>query len=124
MSSAARPAIALVLDCADADRLSEFWAGALGYDIAGRLDQYVALRRPDSTSPWADLLLQEVPEPRAAKNRLHIDLHPDGDLDAEVARLVALGATTAEEAPRELGRTRWRLLADPEGNELCVVVSR
>ena len=63
------------------------------------------------------LLLQAVTEPKPGKNRLHFDLHPP-DVDGEVARLVALGATRGNEID-EFG-TRWVVMTDPEGNEFCV----
>jgi glyoxalase superfamily protein len=65
------------------------------------------------------LSLQRVPEPKAGKNRLHLDLLVV-DADGEVARLQALGATVLPPGTREEFGQRWFVLADPEGNELCV----
>ena len=66
------------------------------------------------------LLFVPVPEPKTIKNRLHLDFRPD-DLDAEVERLLALGATRADVGH---GDQPWVVLADPEGNEFCVLSSR
>jgi hypothetical protein len=66
-----------------------------------------------------NLLFQRVPEPKAGKNRLHVDLQPDHPRDDEVDRLLALGATWVADHRRPDG-TGWATLADPEGNEFCV----
>ena len=63
------------------------------------------------------MLVQQVPEPRVAKNRMHLDLHVD-DAEAEAARLVGLGASRLGDGA--LGDFRWITMADPEGNEFCV----
>jgi predicted enzyme related to lactoylglutathione lyase len=61
--------------------------------------------------------LQQVPQPRVGKNRVHVDFHAD-DREVEVRRLVGLGATVLDE--QEVPGLRWTVLADPEGNEFCV----
>ena len=113
--------LGLVLDCADPDTLARFWAPALGYTVAGGAGSYVLLLPSadgaDAGAP--QLLLQRVPEPKATKNRMHLDVHV-ADIDAEAERLTALGATRVSSSPLEEHGTRWHLLADPEGNELCV----
>jgi predicted enzyme related to lactoylglutathione lyase len=115
--------LGLVLDCADPDALAAFWAPALGYRIVGGAGAYVLLLPPaDDTGPDAgapQLLLQRVPEPKAAKNRMHLDIHV-ADIDAEAERLTALGAIRVSSSALEEHGTRWHLLVDPEGNELCV----
>jgi predicted enzyme related to lactoylglutathione lyase len=110
-------AIALVLDCADPERLAEFWGPALGYVSLGEAGAYVVLL-PDG-KPGPKLLLQRVPEPKAVKNRMHLDIET-ADIAAEAARLEALGARRAQ--PDELHEhgTTWIVMADPEGNEFCV----
>ena len=109
--------LGLVLDCADARELAEFWAPALGYLNLGTAGAYVALF-PDGT-PGPKLLLQRVDEPKTGKNRMHFDIEV-ADIEAEAARLVELGATRVSESPnREHGST-WILMTDPEGNEFCV----
>ncbi|MFJ4471984.1 VOC family protein [Streptomyces sp. NPDC089424] len=86
----------------------------------------VAVRHPDDpheketgTGLGRRLLFQRVPEPKAGKNRLHLDLHPgDGRRADEVERLRGLGASTVREV-REAGG-EWVVMTDPEGNEFCV----
>ena len=109
--------LGLVLDCADPDALAEFWSKALGYTYLGRGGAYSMLIDPDGKSP--KLLLQKVAEPKSGKNRMHFDIHVR-DIEAEAARLEALGARRA--APEQLSEfgTTWILMADPEGNEFCV----
>lgn len=113
--------LGLVLDCADPDALAPFWAAALGYHVVGDAGAYVLLLPRDAkSSPGApQLLLQRVPEEKATKNRMHLDIHV-GDIDAEAERLAGLGATRVSSSPLEENGTRWHLLADPEGNELCI----
>jgi predicted enzyme related to lactoylglutathione lyase len=110
--------LVLTLDVADLDLQTEFWCGALGYEHRGSADQFRVLEDPAGKQP--KMLLQQVAEPKGAKNRLHLDLHV-ADVEAETARLEALGAT-------RVGRVDqfgffWITLLDPEGNELCVVPS-
>jgi predicted enzyme related to lactoylglutathione lyase len=107
--------IELTLDCNDLDGQAAFWAAALTYRRApDRFDGYAGLEPAGEGVP---LTLQRVPEPKRAKNRLHLDLLVP-DVDAEVARLERLGARTLE-THTGYG-TRWSVLADPEGNEFCV----
>jgi len=109
--------IGLVLDCADPQRLAEFWAPALGYLNLGTAGAYVALF-PDGR-PGPKLLLQRVAEPKVVKNRMHFDIEV-ADIHAESDRLVALGATRVSEAPCSEHGSSWMLMTDPEGNEFCV----
>jgi predicted enzyme related to lactoylglutathione lyase len=111
------PAIGLVLDCADPERLARFWAPALGYVNVGSAGSYVALF-PDGR-PGPKLLLQRVAEPKSVKNRMHLDIEVP-DIEAEAARLIALGATKVSESPMSEHDTTWFRMADPEGNEFCV----
>ncbi len=117
MTDNARPAFGLVLDCTDAARLADFWASALDYVNVGAAGTYVALYPREGAGP--KLLLQQVPEPRAGKNRMHLDIDTP-DIEAEAERLIALGACRVGESPcREHGMT-WVTMADPEGNEFCI----
>jgi catechol 2,3-dioxygenase-like lactoylglutathione lyase family enzyme len=115
----------IVVKVADLPRAVAFWAGALGYVVRGRSDavvdpqaEWVVLTDPRRR--WANLSLQLAPEPKQGRNRLHLDLYT-ANRDAEVARLEALGAT----------RLPWHydpgddfvVLADPDGNEFCVIQS-
>lgn len=107
----------LVLDCLDATRLAEFWAGALGYVNVGSAGSYVALVPEVGDGP--KLLLQQVPETKTIKNRMHLDIETP-DLAGELSRLVALGARNLEATPCQGHGTTWFLMADPEGNEFCI----
>jgi predicted enzyme related to lactoylglutathione lyase len=107
----------LVLDCADPEALAGFWAPALGYTTVGSAGSYVMLLPAEGDGP--QLLLQRVGEAKAAKNRMHFDIHV-ADIAAEADRLVALGARRLEADPLEEHGTNWFLMADPEGNEFCI----
>jgi predicted enzyme related to lactoylglutathione lyase len=107
----------LVLDCAEPEALAEFWAPALGYTSVGSAGNYVMLLPAEGTGP--QLLLQRVKEPKAAKNRMHLDIHV-ADIEGEAERLIALGARRLEADPLEEHGTHWFLMADPEGNEFCI----
>jgi hypothetical protein len=110
-------AIELVLDCADVDAQATFWAAALDYAPRGAAGQYRSLVPADGR-PGPALILQCVPEARAAKNRMHLDVLAD-DLEAETARLEGLGARRVRDVVVEHGH-RWIPMTDPEGNEFCV----
>jgi len=107
----------LVLDCADPDALAAFWAPALGYTNVGSAGSYVMLLPAEGDGP--QLLLQRVAEAKAAKNRMHLDIHV-ADIAAEANRLAALGARRLEMHPLEEHGTHWFLMSDPEGNEFCI----
>jgi len=109
--------LVIVLDCVDADALAEFWVAALGY----RRDPFEApyARLSDPAGRWPDLLLQQVPEPRNGKNRMHLDLQVR-DVAGEVDRLVAAGASVLAPAHDDDGFLT-AILADPQGNEFCVI---
>jgi Glyoxalase-like domain len=138
----------VVIDCADPARLSAFWAAALGYELqpppSGFASWEAFLRQSgvpedewNSASALVDpegkrprVYFQRVPEGKVAKNRLHLDLSVGGGqatplaerrvrVDAEVARLTALGATD-ERGPIEKDGEYWVRMNDPEGNEFCV----
>ncbi len=107
----------ITLDCTEPRSLAEFWTKALDLEVTFDAEgQFVQLRSPaDKAQP--PLNLQKVPEVRAGKNRMHIDLITD-DRAGEVDRLVALGATTGAE--HTVPGLAWTVLQDPEGNEFCV----
>lgn len=109
--------IELTLDCSDLDRMVRFWEGAVGFVVVGVSGtRYVSLSRHGLT-----LTLQHVPEAKTVKNRMHLDLLVE-DVEREVHRLEALGATRLTPvAKEEFGQT-WFVLADPEGNEFCVAL--
>jgi predicted enzyme related to lactoylglutathione lyase len=107
----------ITIDCADPRSLAEFWIKALDLEVVFDADGYfVQLRAPaDRTQPH--LGLQQVPEERAGKNRVHIDFSTD-DREGEIERLVALGATRGED--HSVPGLTWTVLRDPEGNVFCV----
>jgi hypothetical protein len=112
----------LVIDCTDHRLVGQFWADVLGYRVSevsdGPKHHYVQLQGPEGSGPTV-LVLRTPDGPKAAKNRLHIDVTgTDRDQAAEVERILALGATHADIGQ---GRTPWVVLADPEGNEFCVL---
>jgi predicted enzyme related to lactoylglutathione lyase len=109
--------IGLVLDCADPEALAGFWSAAIGYTKLGGVDNYVLL--VDEAGKQPKLLLQRVGEPKAGKNRMHLDIETP-TVDEEVERLEALGARRIEAEAIEEHGTRWVVMADPEGNEFCV----
>jgi predicted enzyme related to lactoylglutathione lyase len=109
--------IELVLDCKEPMRLARFWREALDYrDYYTDANLAVLVPREGNASP---LLLQGVPEPKAVKNRMHVDIVVD-DVEAEVHRLQALGARRNYEGVQSYGETRWVRMSDPEQNEFCV----
>jgi predicted enzyme related to lactoylglutathione lyase len=112
---------AMCVDANDPARLADFWAAVLGWRITHSEPDEIVLEPPagspeDGVSP--DLLFLLVPEGKAGKNRLHIDLRPQ-DQDEEVRRLEGLGArrVSVGQGPE----ATWVVLADPEGNEFCVL---
>jgi predicted enzyme related to lactoylglutathione lyase len=109
--------IGLVLDCRNPSDLAPFWAQALRYVELGKVDNYVLLA-PDG-APGPNLLLQQVPEGKATKNRMHLDIHA-ADIEGEAARLERLGARRVETEQLSEHGSNWVLMADPEGNEFCV----
>ncbi|MGH3611305.1 MAG: VOC family protein [Pseudonocardia sp.] len=105
----------VTIDCADPRRLAEFWIDALGMKISADYGgEYLILEPPGG---GLMLGLQRVPEPRAGKNRVHLDFNV-GDRAAEVQRLVGRGATMLGE--HDMPGQSWTVLADPEGNEFCI----
>ena len=111
------PAFGLVLDCRDPARLAPFWAAALGYVDVGAVENYTLLL-PDGR-PGPKLLLQRVPEGKATKNRMHLDIETP-DIEGVAARLEALGGRRTLPDTQTEHSSRWVVMADPEGNEFCV----
>ncbi|SKA26272.1 hypothetical protein SAMN02745673_03405 [Marinactinospora thermotolerans DSM 45154] len=107
-----------VLDTCDAERLAVFWGAALGYERDEADPPYIFLRDPGGLRP--DLILQDVPEPKTGKNRMHLDIVVE-DLHGEVSRLIGLGAVQRCAPVAEVNGGRLVVMADPEGNEFCVV---
>jgi catechol 2,3-dioxygenase-like lactoylglutathione lyase family enzyme len=111
---------ATLFDSGDPRRIADFWQQALGWRRFDDADDDVVLL-PQEGSPedgrTPALLFQKVPEGKTVKNRLHLDLRPD-DQAAEVARLEALGARRIDIGQ---GEQTWVVMADPDGNEFCVL---
>ncbi|MFF5786686.1 VOC family protein [Streptomyces sp. NPDC012693] len=108
----------VTIDCADAYALATFWAQALDAKVSD--DDRPGDEEALVESAGAGLLFIQVPEPKAVKNRVHLDLQPqDRTRDEEVERLLALGATLLDDRRNPDG-TGWATLGDPEGNEFCV----
>ena len=107
----------VVLDCSDPTKLMGFWREALGYRVYYLGASYAVLVPKDGTA--SPFVLQQVPETKAGKNRMHVDIVTD-DVELEVERLEALGARRLHDGVQSLGQARWVTMADPEGNEFCV----
>ncbi|SRR6266480_6401382 len=106
------------IDCADLDRMVDFYTAALGYVPHGSLGEtYRSLMPGGGDGP--KIIFQQVPEPKVAKNRMHLDLAVD-DIEAEARRFVELGATRVSAEPFVESACVWIVMQDPEGNELCL----
>jgi len=115
--------LAIAVDCHDAEALAAFWCDALGYRITKRWRDAEGLEYLNTEGAPGEpmVIFQPVPERKTVKNRLHLDLVPaEGDQKGEVHRLLSLGATQLEDKPE----FPWVVLADPEGNEFCVLPAR
>jgi predicted enzyme related to lactoylglutathione lyase len=112
----------LSVDANDPSELATFWGAALGWRRDDDDDgDEVLLRAPDAAPGTVSaMLLLRVPDAKGQKNRLHLDLRPD-DQHVEVDRLESLGATKVDIGQ---GDVTWVVLADPEGNEFCVLRSK
>jgi predicted enzyme related to lactoylglutathione lyase len=110
----------ITVDCAEPYRLAGFWSRVVGFPIEDDADpegSEVGLEPPDG-HPM--MLFIRVPEPKATKNRVHLDVVPKtATRDAEVERILGLGARLVDDRRTPEG-TGWVVLADPEGNEFCV----
>ena len=109
----------VVVDATDPARLARWWAEVLGYQIIDEDSDEVSIA-PDKTS-YPNLIFLLVPDAKTVKNRLHFDLNPD-DQEAEVERLVDMGARKVDVGQGD--DVTWVVLADPEGNEFCILRAR
>lgn len=129
--------VQITFDCAEPERVARFWCEVLGYVVPppppgfeswGAFDRSLPAERQGAAFACVDpngvgprLFFQRVPEGKVVKNRVHLDLRPvELTREDEVARLIALGATQLADLRRPDGRG-WITLADPEGNEFCVL---
>ena len=108
---------ALTFDCADQRRVAGFWAAVLGYRLVDIDEEGAEIADPAGRG-WPILFLV-VPEGKAVKNRLHLDLRPPASMAEEVERVSALGATVFRYVEEE--GSFWTVMLDPEGNEFCVL---
>ncbi|MFJ5999323.1 VOC family protein [Streptomyces sp. NPDC092370] len=108
----------LIVDAADHTGLGRWWARALGWVVVVDTGEEFEIRQDPRRFPG--ILFTPVGDGKIVKNRLHLDLRPD-DQASEVTRLVALGARHVDIGQRD---EPWVVLADPEGNEFCVLGSR
>lgn len=125
----------VVVDCHDVQAQSRWWAQALDWQVVHDSPEEVVLvpgwLEEDSWQqiPWErrspGLVFVQVPEGKTVKNRLHLDLapHTSQDREAEIQRLLDLGATRVD-VGQDAATVTWTVLADPEGNEFCVLSSR
>ncbi|MFD7652652.1 VOC family protein [Actinosynnema sp. NPDC059797] len=110
----------LVLDCNDPEALARFWCEVLDYEVLSREEGVLEIGRDGGNYPT--IILEPVDEAKRQKLRLHIDVNAtDRDQDAELERLLALGARQVDVGQRDVD---WYVLADPEGNEFCLLKSR
>ncbi|WP_371776395.1 VOC family protein [Streptomyces sp. NBC_01438] len=111
----------VAIDCSDAYELACFWSEVTGCPLHpqdGPGDREIQVMLPEGPL----LHFNQVPEPKTAKNRIHLCLRPTTSREEETERLLALGATLVTDR-REPGGAGWAVLADPEGNEFCVLRS-
>jgi predicted enzyme related to lactoylglutathione lyase len=107
--------------CADPERLASFWSQVLAVQIVSRLGdpaQFVNLAAAEPGAP--QVCFQRVPEPKTVKNRLHFDIAVD-DVDAACARVEELGGRRRDEHDFHEHGYSWRRMADPDGNEFCLI---
>ena len=108
----------VVIDTHDLPGLARFWTQALGWRVLSERDQEIVIG-PDVTAP-VGICFMPVTDAKMVKNRVHLDLTTStADRDAEIERLLALGARRVDIG--QTGQESWTVLADPEGNEFCVV---
>lgn len=111
----------VAIDCADAYELARFWSGVTGSPLGpedGPGDPEVQVMLPEGPL----LHFNQVPEAKTIKNRIHLCLRPETSHEEEVERLLGLGATLVADHRKPDG-SGWAVLADPEGNEFCVLRS-
>ena len=112
----------ILIDCDDPEALGAWWQEVLGWERGEDTDDEgdeVELQNPDG---YPHLLFLKVPEPKTVKNRIHLDVSPTGCEQAEeLERLLGLGAKRIDIGQ---GEQTWVVLADPEGNEFCLLRTR
>lgn len=108
----------IAIDAREPRRVAEFWCAALGWEVTDEEEGLITIGPADGSWPTIDV--SPVPEGKTIKNRLHLDLRADGlPTSAELDRLLGLGAQRA--AVGQGADVSWVVLADPEGNEFCLL---
>jgi len=108
----------IVIDAHDLPGLARFWTQALGWQVLSERPREIVIG-PDGHAP-VGICFMPSPDAKLGKNRVHLDLTASADeREAEIARLIGLGARHADVG--QTGAESWTVLADPEGNEFCVV---
>jgi predicted enzyme related to lactoylglutathione lyase len=112
----------VVIDAHDLPSLARFWSQVLGWPILSEREREVVIGPADDAS--VGICFMPSPDVKTVKNRVHLDLNPGSNAtaderNAEIERLIALGARRVDVGQR--GDETWTVLADPEGNEFCVV---
>ena len=114
----------IVVDATDPGRLARFWGEVLEWPVVDEHDRgfsWISASGDHTARPL--IVFVPVPEAKSVKNRVHLDVNPSGnDQDAELERLFALGATRADVGQSD--DVPWVVLADPEGNEFCLLRRR
>ena len=114
----------VTVDASDPRGLAEFWAAVLGWKIGGELEEIEVWIQPDTSDSvstgFPEILFLINADAKRVKNRLHLDLRPDNQAE-EVARLEKLGAKRIDIGQNQNVRCTWIVMADPEGNEFCVL---
>ncbi|MGW1340619.1 VOC family protein [Kribbella sp. NPDC002412] len=115
------PIATVVVDCTDPRAMARFWGEAMDWTVHEVTDDHARLRSAKGVGPYLEFV--PTPDQKTGLNRVHLDVrpYPGDDHAAEVARLKALGATDADVGQ---GDVPWAVLADPEGNEFCVLTPR
>lgn len=108
----------VTIDCADPHALARFWAEVLDYETTFSEEDEVVIEPREGRGNA--LLFGRAPDDKVVKNRIHLDLNPT-DQGAEVERVKALGATDVDIGQKDVP---WVVLADPEGNEFCILTPR
>lgn len=112
----------IVIDCIDPPAMAEFWSQVLGWEVqtTENGDLWMSASGDYTARPF--LVFEPVTEEKSVKNRVHIDVNPHGCEQAEeLERLLSIGATRADVGQ---GEVPWIVLADPEGNEFCLLSRR
>jgi len=112
----------IVLDAHDLPKLARFWSQVLDWPILSEREREIVMGPNDEAS--LGICFMPSPDEKIVKNRVHLDLNPGANVDAaarevEIERLLGLGARRVDVGQR--GDESWTVLADPEGNEFCVV---